>query len=455
MSLFNKIPENIFSILASKNKRIYTDALFVIREAFKIHMTIRRDDLVSMLIAAMEDEILSLQYEEDESIQDLSTRAYFMIRRLDEVGWIHVEFKGDTFESIITLPDYAITLINVLFDLSQDQKREYNALVVTTYNNLKMADQQRDDFVYTALDGAYQATMTLLDLLKSLYNNISRYHQQLLGITEVNDILSSHFDDFKLAVMDQFYHPLKTFDSVPRFKRPILNILTAWQQDQHLKEMMVEQAMNYSVYKEVTEANAGILNKINFMLETYEGVSEVIKEIDYKNSLYTQATIEKIQYLVNRDSSIKGKLVDIVKKLGDDIDMETVNPFVSVYHQQYADHTSVYARSKTKRTKMKSPLKVAMLSEHDKNSVSETFAKTIQTAYSQERIKDFIMNLLEKGEVTSADMPLEVVDDLIKMMMGALQSGRLDMPFEVEFQNEWIENDGCKVPMMIFRKKGL
>ena len=35
MNLFDKIPENFFSILVSKNKNLYIDVLFVLRDAFK------------------------------------------------------------------------------------------------------------------------------------------------------------------------------------------------------------------------------------------------------------------------------------------------------------------------------------------------------------------------------------------------------------------------------------
>ena len=38
MSLYDHIPENIFSILASKNKLLYSNALFVVLDAFKTHL---------------------------------------------------------------------------------------------------------------------------------------------------------------------------------------------------------------------------------------------------------------------------------------------------------------------------------------------------------------------------------------------------------------------------------
>lgn len=70
MNLFDVIPENLFSILASKNKRIYVDALFVIRESFKQEMSLPKQNLIVMIISKMEDEILQTDFEEEESRGD-------------------------------------------------------------------------------------------------------------------------------------------------------------------------------------------------------------------------------------------------------------------------------------------------------------------------------------------------------------------------------------------------
>ena len=54
MALFNRIPERFFSILVSQKKELYVQALFVLRQAFKTELVIRREDLVVMLMDALE-----------------------------------------------------------------------------------------------------------------------------------------------------------------------------------------------------------------------------------------------------------------------------------------------------------------------------------------------------------------------------------------------------------------
>ena len=77
-----------------------------------------------------------------------------------------------------------------------------------------------------------------MDELKTLHNNIRRYHQALNDYFTVNDILMGHFDEYKELIMDRIYHPLKTMDSVPQYKIPIMKILTGWLSDLGIRQKM-------------------------------------------------------------------------------------------------------------------------------------------------------------------------------------------------------------------------
>jgi len=90
MQLFSRIPDRFFSILSSAKKELYVQALFVLREAFRTELVIRREDLTSMLIDSMEDAISEADFSE-EAIEDgdsagqegnLSGKAHLLIRRL-------------------------------------------------------------------------------------------------------------------------------------------------------------------------------------------------------------------------------------------------------------------------------------------------------------------------------------------------------------------------------------
>ena len=212
MQLFSRIPDRFFSILASTNKELYVQAIFVLRQAFKTELVIRREDLASMLMDALEEDFARADFsEEAEELDDyereaadpadsagasnLSGKAHLLLRRLKETGWIETEYESNSFEENITIPDYAISVMNLLYDLSTERVKEYNSYVYATYAALENS-VENPDYVYQALQTAYQNTVNLIDELKSLFNNIRRYYRRIPGENDINLLLQAHFDEY-------------------------------------------------------------------------------------------------------------------------------------------------------------------------------------------------------------------------------------------------------------------
>ncbi len=57
MSLYDIILEKLFSPLASKNKGLYCNALFVVLDSFKAHLKISKDEMVLMIQSRLEIDI--------------------------------------------------------------------------------------------------------------------------------------------------------------------------------------------------------------------------------------------------------------------------------------------------------------------------------------------------------------------------------------------------------------
>ena len=96
--------------------------------------------------------------------------------------------------------------------------------------------------MYDGLRQAYQLTENLENSLRELLANLRFYHQRLQDQFEVKEILEEHFDIFRAKISDKIYHPLKTFDSVPRFKARIIKIVKEWLLTPSIIEKMAETA---------------------------------------------------------------------------------------------------------------------------------------------------------------------------------------------------------------------
>lgn len=132
MNLYDVIPENLFSVLSSKNKNLYVKTLFVLLDAFKQHLKISKDELISMINARLDDDdIISADFTEEElleSEQSISGKAHFLVRKLKSVGWILIETESD-FREYITVPGFSYKIIQLLYDIANVSESEIFAYV--------------------------------------------------------------------------------------------------------------------------------------------------------------------------------------------------------------------------------------------------------------------------------------------------------------------------------------
>lgn len=94
MQLFSIVRNSsFFSILASPNKEIYVEALFVVYRCYKQEFMIRKEELVNMLVAALENRMFELAADEGEELEEysLSGRAHWLVRKLMATGWIELD----------------------------------------------------------------------------------------------------------------------------------------------------------------------------------------------------------------------------------------------------------------------------------------------------------------------------------------------------------------------------
>lgn len=480
MKLFQKLPERFFSLLSASKKELYVEALFVLREAFLTEMEIRRDDLAAMLMDRLEDAMLVPDFLDDsaetgeaddkssdngiagaqsignseEDLEDpgtLSGRAHLLIRRMRETGWLEVEFDSQTFEYYITVPDYAVAMLDVLYSLTQEKVQEYNSFVYATFAALENSDQTRDYYLQALLT-AHQNTENLIRELKSLYNNIRRYQQSALNEMSANVLLAEHFDAYREQIVNAVYYPLKTIDSVPRFKHRILNILNRWAIEDVVLDVIIAQGMERHLFENEESGRESVLEMINFIADTYETVEDTIGKIDARHAAYTKASADRIRYIISSDRSARGKLADLLQHSKDEQVMRRMQEGVSAYRHEYADHGSLYARvRRTRRTEGK-PL--AIEAEPQNEALVSGFLKGIRKKYSNQKIDQFILSCMgDNDAVTSEQMPVDSDESFVLLLLGTLRGREKSAPFSVEFLEDHIENGSYLLPAMIFRKR--
>ena len=457
MNIFNKIPENFFSILVSKNKNIYIDALFVLREAFKQEMTISRENIISRLINNLEDEFYQVDFSEEDDTNELkdnniSSKAYFLLRTLKWAGWVEFEMQRDSFEENVIIPDYAIKFIDLLYSIVEEKQVEYNSYVFATYSSLKLASIEKGE-TYNAIITAYNNTIQLINELKSLYNSLGRFHRKMCNQDNINDAINEHFFEYK-EYSDEMIFPRFTRDSVPRYKSPIRDMLNDILADKERLENTINIASKNSKYKSREEAEDDILNKIRTVLEVYENIDSTMNQIEQKNTDYVRASVKRIQYLLTNDKELKGKLVNILKNSKHEKVLEQMEKEVKLLRQEYISKDSIYLRNSNDKRKQGNPIALKETKELDSKTLYD-LAKSLENLYSNKKINDFMSkNFKDRPFINSNEIELKSVEDLILLILATIKADKSGKSFYYfEDSDEIINNNGYRIPNIKFIRR--
>ncbi len=461
MSLYDVVPENLFSVLASKNKGLYVNTLFVLLEAFKLHLRISKDELVSMIVSKLESDIVSADFSEDElydSEQSLSGRAHFLVRKLKTAGWILVEAEND-FREYVTVPGFSYRIIQLLSDIANGSDTENFAYVYSTYSSLKNADETRDRFeMFTALNDSANRTEKLVESLKSLYHSITYYNQQLIDTADVNKVLHSHYDIYQKEVVEPIMKPLKIRDSVPKYKIPIQLILKKWLVEEDTVDGIAEY-MSASENADPEKCRVEILKKIHYIIDTYDGLEkDFIGEIDKKNTQYIRSTTQKINYMINSDRSVKGNMVSLIRAISDgktsDAAMELLGGAFELYEQSYVSEESLYSRKRPVRREKVSELIMTEEPEEFKEKARKMAKQMLEQRFGRKNVAAFVGRLLDgREEISTEEIMLENDDDYIMTLLSAVCADSKDFAYSVKFADGYVKSGGYELPLMVYKRR--
>lgn len=475
MNLFSLIPGNFFSLLSSGNREIYFDALMLLNDFLKNDLVIRVDDYISSLIALIEDRVFIPEAEDEtpelpeaeEGAGGLTpnAKARLILNRFIKTGWIDKEEMDGTFAEIITPRDYAIRVMRLLDELRDERVHEYNSLVYSTYSALKQAAQEGPREMFDALITARRNTEQLTYELKTFYHNIRGYLKRIQVQSSVNELLESHFEKFK-PLADRIYHPIKTMDSIHRYRAPVREILSNIRENGALISGMRDRAMEVRKYEAEDEAGEEILFAIHYTMDVYENLGNTTDEIDRRYHTYVKNSVDKMTYMMSADQSVKGKLLDILKAYGkasgaerDRIgDMLEAN--ISVNRQYFLDGESFFHKNVLGRRLNEGVLEIAGPGDFADNAL-ERLAGELKNLYSLDRIRRFVEGLFSTavpdsaGEavVESEHIPVEDDADFILLILALIRCRERGMGYTVKLQEGRIERNGYRIPRMKFRKK--
>ena len=463
MNLFDRVPDELFSVLASPNRVLYADALDVLYDAYRESLKIPEDTFYSMLRSKLEQQLADATFEgediDEEELRDISGRARFLIRKLCSKRWFEKE-RGEDFDEYITVPSYSSTLLEVFHQLRDNSPVRGYSYVFGTYSALKVAADSENIYdKMAAIYSAYDNTQALINVLQMVYHNIKHFFQLQIKMQEVNEVLTSHFDDFGQNVVEAYIRPLKIKDSVPKYRIPIQTILTSWIQDEKLLIELSNAALQDRRGSTLEECRKDLMGKVFWVKDRYDSIQhDYLDEIDRQVRRYTRATTQKLENLTNRDYSVRGNLNYLLHALGQNHRaselVDQIQPVFQLYEQSFLSEKSLWHRKRPgKRTKA-APVLIEE-TEIDAAAAAQAM-ELLRTEYSRSAIAAYVEEWLgDDGICYSKDMRLTDDKAYIMSMLAVLTGSDPSVAYRIhELAGTFTEN-GYTIPQLqIMRKEG-
>jgi len=240
---------------------------------------------------------------------------------------------------------------------------------------------------------------------------------------------------------------------------PIQSLLADIMADRRLIQMIRDRAISIRSYSE-EEADEEIHSSIDFIMDFYQAVGGLVSEIDRKHSNFTRSSIEKIQYLMTADHTIKGKLAEILtfyarSTKDSKIRIEDIlENHINADRQEFFDEKSLYHKNVRSRRIDRDALAIS-LSNDLSPAAKEFLIAQIASAYTKSRIKDYLDSLFTEGvdSIHSDKIRISDESEFIMLILALIRQGEDGLPYRIEIEKGQVLRDGYLIPDMIIYKR--
>lgn len=468
MDFFDMVPDNFFSLLSSKNKRLY---LASILQTFKVYETgsilgidkkVIIDDLVYFLDT--NSYLYDVEDEEDEEANPKNKRelANYILRRMEECGWIYVDVTND-YEEVLNFTDTAITLCEALLkaypqfeygdDLPMDyvNPNEYQGYIYSIYSLLNQKDNVEYAMIFSLV---YSNTKQLIRAIRKIDARMKDYIQSVIDNSEIKDLME-RLIYYKTDVYESSYMKLKVSDNINRYRLAIVTRLKEMQNDDIIVKAI---ANNYlSVSKTIEEAETKAIRNLDEVIDAFNAIEDFISEIDNKNRTYVNSTIGKIKFLLSEEDNVIGKLNTILKHIKNmnqkgkvDKAMRLVEGLYDLRVQKTYSEDSLYTPRGSYSRNYNQILDDVGLESFE---MTPEFMEQFKTSYNEEYILSFMNTyMIDNTMRASGIIDYECGDDIVMMMVYSVILA-VDKNYIVEICDNTIEHRKFRLRDFIIKRR--
>lgn len=456
MHFFDNVNEELFRPLTGTNKRQNMDILNLLWDRcrrmpmYAMEKGTVIDEIELYFLGLGENPVDTSEDEELANSGNCRTVATVFIRRLKNTGWLEIKDGDYEEEEKIAINYKVVPIIRAFEEVTNPRIVTYKGKLFKIYTLLNTISQQ-DSPYETVLKEVSEDMDGLNQSLRQLAASIEEHIDELTKGRGPEEILSL-FEKYEEKIVVGAYHRFKTNDNLFYYRTSLYEGL-----DECETETLDALIRDYMEVEQVDEANAKyeIRKLISKIRDDVMEMENIIREIDDKHIIYRTRAVQRAQFQLLSDGSVKNKIngmlqyyATLIRERDDvnELDDSLANKAFQIYGQNYFAHDSLATPSQNRKP---TPIQLMdQIEELDLELLEVEKQKLLEyakNALTSENINTFAKDILGGNEAISAGTIFVRDRAMIVKIIGLYTFSKArDRVFDIVLKDTYVEHAGIR-----------
>ena len=459
-NFFDLVKDGFFNPFTNGNKRYNYDLLQLINNKMSLdNLQVVKEDIVDWIVDYVDNCPIDMLDDETNSKEaDVRTFAYDKVRYFIKCGWLIEDFEG--VRITYQLDENGIKILSAMEKAVKDDTKslEFSGYVYNIYNNLYYYNH---DHAVDIIEQVYNASRELNSMLRGLNVNIKKFLAKLISENEAmpKEILKTIFFDYQKKVVLKAFKNFREKDNPSKYKLYIENriedLLSEEKLNLMIKNYIKVKYDNVATVENEDEAREFFISRLNYISVQFEEIEEYIGMLDRKNTKYISTAQSRLNFLLNEETDIEGRIIECLKGIIDVDDDFFEEACFDIYTGSNIDEYSLY-KPVTRKTRVKSDLILDEF-EDDPEEIKRLSDKLFKdNEYSVYRINEFVLSQLgDKRQIHAKDIKIKEFNDILMVFLIQLYSENTSVGYCVKYIEDTYKELGYVMHDYIIERKVL
>ncbi len=435
-NFFDLVSDSFFNPLTGANKRINYDLLSILNNKMSLNnLSATKDEMVEWILDYADNSPVKF-YNDETSLEEENSRsfAYDKIRYFTRCGWLIEDY--DNLKLTYSFDETGIKILSAMNESVKDDTKplEFSGYVYNIYSSLYSFNF---DHSVDIIEQAFKASQELSRMLRGLNVNIKKFLTKLISENEAapKEILSTIFFEYQKKVVLKAFKNFREKDNPSKYKLYIEHKINDLLEESSLEKMINNYIIvkNDSISNETIRAEASnfFITRLNSIAELFYEIEDYISMLDAKNTKYICAAQSRLNFLLNEETDVEGRIIDCLKGIGETDDEFYDQDLFDIFQTSNIDEYSVYKPVNRKQA-VKS---LDLIEDFDDDSllVEEKLAQLFKdNEFSVYKINEFVLDKLAlKKQVHAKDIKIDNFNDFLKLFLTKIYEANSEVTYTI------------------------